>query len=53
MECRLMCGGGGSNLKQFNIRQQQQIVKKMKGMNTFARHCVCVYIYIYVYMYEL
>ncbi len=39
MEYRLTWGGG-SNLKQFNTRQQHnKMWKKWRGMNTFARHC--------------
>ncbi len=32
--------GKKSNLKQFNIRQQNKTWKKWRGVNTFARHCI-------------
>ncbi len=44
-----------SNLKQFNIRQQNNKTwKKGRGINTFARHCmyICIYI-IHTYTYNL
>ncbi len=51
--CRLMWGKK-SNLKQFNIRQQhnKREKKKLRGMNTFARHCmhVCIYLFVYLFL---
>ncbi len=43
-----MRGGGGSNLKWFNIRQQHTTGKEMMGYEYF-RKALCVYVYIYIY----